>query len=154
MKKYLPYIIVGVPAIIGILFIVKAIRRKKEGQLDMPTTDPNTGTQTPNGGGTTTPKKDFPIRRGSKGEIVKSVQIKLGGLTPDGDFGRLTEAKVKEFQKSKSLVADGVVGAKTWKALFGVEYPNTSIGGSAVGGLPTKPFATTKFPIDNSQLGI
>lgn len=154
MKKYLPYIIIGVPAIIGVLFIVKAMRKKKEEQLDMPTTDPNLGTQPPSGGGTTTPQKEFPLRRGSKGDIVKSVQIKLGGLSVDGDFGRLTEAKVKEFQKANSLVADGVVGSKTWKALFGVDYPAISISGGRVGGLANNPYATTKFPVDNSQLGI
>jgi len=151
-KKIIPYIIVGVPILIGVLFLIKARKNKKANAEE--NKDTPSGEQPSSGGDTPTPKKDFPLRRGSKGDIVKSVQIKLGGLTPDGDFGRLTEAKVKEFQKSKSLVADGVVGAKTWKALFGVEYPNTSIGGSAVGGLSTKPFATTKFPIDNSQLGI
>jgi peptidoglycan hydrolase-like protein with peptidoglycan-binding domain len=153
MKKYMPYIIIGVPALIGVLFIVKAMRRKNE-ELKVDDNQNTNTTDTQGGGGTTTPKKDFPLRRGSKGDLVKSVQIKLGGLTADGDFGKLTEAKVKEFQKANSLVADGVVGAKTWKALFGVDYPAISISGGRVGGLKNNPYATTKFPVDNSQLGI
>ena len=150
MKKYMPYIIIGVPLLIGVMFVAKAMRRKKDEQLDIPT--PETPTpETPSGGGTTTPKKDFPLRRGSKGELVRTIQIKLGGLTVDGDFGRLTEAKVKEFQRSKGLTADGIVGKLTWKALFGVEYPNTSLGGSARNPMTN---VTTKFPVDNSQLGL
>lgn len=157
MKKYMPYIIIGVPALIGVLFIVKAMRRKKEEQLDMPTPETPSGTQTPSGGGTTTPKKDFPLRRGSKGELVKTIQAKLGGLVVDGDFGKKTEAKVKEFQASKGLVVDGVFGSLTWKALFGVEYPNTmgiGQGKSPQNFVAGSPYTTTKFPVDNSQLGL
>lgn len=35
-------------------------------------------------------------------------------LMPDGIFGPLTEEAVKDFQKSHGLIADGIVGAKTW----------------------------------------
>ena len=64
------------------------------------------------------------IRRGSKGEDVKYVQTilyklgyNLGSYGIDGDFGRATEAAVKEFQRDHGLNADGVVGPLTYEAL-------------------------------------
>ena len=53
------------------------------------------------------------IRKGSRGNDVKRLQTYLH-LMADGIFGSLTEEAVKEFQKSHGLVADGIVGAKTW----------------------------------------
>ena len=41
--------------------------------------------------------------------------------SPDGKFGPLTEEAVKEFQKAHGLVADGIVGEKTWAALKAAE---------------------------------
>lgn len=59
------------------------------------------------------------LRKGSKGEDVKYLQTKLGGLTVDGDFGPKTDAAVRAFQKAKGLVVDGIVGAYSWRALEG-----------------------------------
>ncbi|MFC6706584.1 peptidoglycan-binding protein [Flexivirga alba] len=59
------------------------------------------------------------VRYGSKGSYVKTVQQRLGGLAVDGVFGTRTLAKVKTFQRSHHLVADGIVGSLTWKALGG-----------------------------------
>ena len=56
------------------------------------------------------------IKKGSKGEAVKTLQRALG-ITIDGVFGVQTEAAVKEFQKAHNLAVDGIVGAKTWDAL-------------------------------------
>ena len=56
------------------------------------------------------------LKRGSRGEDVKTLQRKLN-LVADGIFGQLTEEAVREFQKSHSLAVDGIVGAKTWAAL-------------------------------------
>jgi hypothetical protein len=64
------------------------------------------------------------IRRGNKGEDVKYVQTilynlgyDLGSYGIDGDFGRATEAAVKEFQRDHKLNPDGVVGPLTYEAL-------------------------------------
>jgi len=79
----------------------------------------------PNGLGGDTPMPTHKtIRKGSTGPDVVYCQeclISLGyDLSPygaDGKFGNKTEAAVKTFQKSQGLVADGVVGPKTWEAL-------------------------------------
>ena len=39
-------------------------------------------------------------------------------LIEDGIFGSITEEAVKAFQKTNNLKADGVVGDKTWEAIF------------------------------------
>jgi N-acetyl-anhydromuramyl-L-alanine amidase AmpD len=57
------------------------------------------------------------LKKGSKGEEVKILQQALKITPVDGDFGAKTDTAVKAFQKSKGLVADGVVGNKTWEAL-------------------------------------
>ena len=58
------------------------------------------------------------IKLGSKGEDVKTLQKYLG-LTTDGNFGPLTDKKVKEWQKSKGLTPDGIVGPKSWAIILG-----------------------------------
>lgn len=62
------------------------------------------------------------LRLGSQGDDVKLLQELLNSygysLKVDGYFGIRTDAAVKQFQKSRGLVADGIVGAKTWNALL------------------------------------
>ena len=67
------------------------------------------------------------LRKGSKGESVKALQILLigydcscGKYGADGDFGGGTESAVKEFQDEHGLDRDGVVGPQTWAKLLGV----------------------------------
>ena len=57
------------------------------------------------------------LKIGSQGEDVKKLQSKLG-LKADGDFGPVTESKVKEWQAANNLTADGIVGDGTWGKLF------------------------------------
>ena len=56
------------------------------------------------------------LKFGSRGDEVKQLQTLLG-VEADGIFGKLTLAAVLGFQRKMSLVADGIVGVKTWKAL-------------------------------------
>ena len=64
------------------------------------------------------------LKRGNKGTYVKQLQTKLyslgydlGSYGVDGDFGKATEAAVKQFQKEHGLTEDGIVGEKTWAVL-------------------------------------
>ena len=70
------------------------------------------------------------FKKGSKGTNVKTLQQKLKDLgflngKVDGDFGPITQKAVKDFQKSKGLVVDGIVGPKTIEAL-GIKLNTTS----------------------------
>lgn len=63
------------------------------------------------------------LKKGCQGKDVKALQTELtkqGYLNDviDGEFGPKTLAAVKAFQKAKGLVVDGLVGKKTWTALF------------------------------------
>ena len=62
------------------------------------------------------------LRLNSKGDNVKYLQVILNyygyELKVDGFFGSKTEVAVKQFQKSRKLTVDGVVGSKTWNAML------------------------------------
>ena len=64
------------------------------------------------------------LRRGSKGDYVSELQTMLmkcgygvGSAGIDGDFGKMTEAAVQNFQRDNGLIVDGVCGPMTWDAL-------------------------------------
>jgi hypothetical protein len=59
------------------------------------------------------------LRVGSVGDPVRYLQgvmrVKLGyAIGVDGNFGNITQNFVKWFQASNALLADGIVGPKTW----------------------------------------
>jgi N-acetyl-anhydromuramyl-L-alanine amidase AmpD len=55
------------------------------------------------------------IRKGDRGpEVIKWQNILA--TTADGIFGKGTERLTVQFQKDNDLVADGIVGSKTWEA--------------------------------------
>lgn len=56
------------------------------------------------------------LKKGSVGDDVKTLQ-KILGVTVDGCFGSQTEAAVKKWQAAHGLVADGIVGPKTWATM-------------------------------------
>lgn len=63
------------------------------------------------------------LRKGSKGEQVKTLQRLLTAMgypcgAVDGSFGNNTLAGVKSFQKGNKLEVDGSVGTLTWTALL------------------------------------
>lgn len=71
------------------------------------------------------------LKKGSKGEDVKALQILLIGYGykmenngktygADGSFGAATEKALKAFQKDNGLKDDGVCGPKTWAKLLGL----------------------------------
>ncbi len=65
------------------------------------------------------------LKKGSKGEDVKKIQLALH-LTPDGIFGTKTEEAVKKFQEKNGLVIDGIVGEKTLSILLNMNTTTTS----------------------------
>ncbi|PSL41564.1 peptidoglycan hydrolase-like protein with peptidoglycan-binding domain [Planomicrobium soli] len=71
------------------------------------------------------PEHQFILREGSARIEVELLQWTLNqyGLPTavDGIFGPQTEKNVRQYQKDKGLKVDGIVGEKTWVALYG-EY--------------------------------
>ncbi len=57
--------------------------------------------------------------------LLQSLFIKAGyDIAADGAFGPMTETAVMDFQKKSKLVADGIVGQKTWRTLLSEEPEN------------------------------
>ncbi len=83
----------------------------------------------------------------SRGEAVSALQKYIGGLTVDGSYGPLTEARVKTYQKAKGMAVTGVTDAAVWKALM-ADHPvttTTTTSGSTVTSLATEftPYKST-----------
>lgn len=67
------------------------------------------------------------LKKGAKGEAVRALQILLmgrgyscGNSGADGIFGNDTDRAVRQYQKAKLLVADGIAGKNTFSALLGL----------------------------------
>ena len=59
------------------------------------------------------------LRIGARGNITKLMQQKIG-VAADGIFGNGTKQAVINYQKSKGLSVDGIVGRNTWRKLLGL----------------------------------
>lgn len=61
------------------------------------------------------------LQRGDRGDKVKQLQELLvrdgARLTPDGTFGRSTEAAIRDVQRRRRLAVDGIAGYDTLRAL-------------------------------------
>lgn len=111
--------------------IVAGARALKDQNPIKPTPDPKPQVPAPPTAPTKTGTGIFlpVLRRGSKGEAVKSMQVLLTGrgFKPgrwgaDGSFGGATERALKNFQASQGLAADGICDFNTWNnLLFGKE---------------------------------
>jgi peptidoglycan hydrolase-like protein with peptidoglycan-binding domain len=66
--------------------------------------------------GGATASSEVIVKRGDRGAAVRSIQRELGILA-DGIFGEQTERAVKRFQRGHDLVPDGIVGPLTRGAL-------------------------------------
>ncbi|MFD9339528.1 peptidoglycan-binding protein [Streptomyces sp. NPDC060028] len=95
---------------------------------------------TPGGGGT--PGMDDGVgtptlSRGSQGAAVEKLQRLLNAHVPDfqplavdGDFGSVTDERVREYQRRVEIEVDGVVGPQTWGMLTGGERAQEDAAGT------------------------
>ena len=64
--------------------------------------------------------------------ITKWIQNKLKSFgynrgAADGIFGQNTKNAVIAFQRAKGLIADGIVGPKTWSKLLGLSQSEKAV---------------------------
>lgn len=60
------------------------------------------------------------LKSGASGTWVKVLEVFLETMTDDGKYLSSEVQAVKAYQTSNKLSADGIVGPKTWAALFGI----------------------------------
>ncbi|MCL2373302.1 MAG: peptidoglycan-binding protein [Defluviitaleaceae bacterium] len=103
-----------------------------------PPPEPSVPPVTPPGG--IPPFPGTSIRVGARGDDVARIQRCLNqvmgaGLATDGAFGPLTQAAVINFQRSRGLNPDGIVGPITWGTLMPACYGGNSTMGEYPGTL-------------------
>lgn len=90
------------------------------------------------------------LQFGSTGSEVSKLQTCLRdqhkfSLVVDGVFGTNTETAVKQFQSTKNLKVDGIVGPLTWDALCGVGTANNTTFENAIANFPKDYDGTSSF---------
>lgn len=108
-NSIIPYLLFGIPILVGVYFIMKSLRGNNKKNDDVVSGDVKEENPNPpkkNNNATTSTDSDFPLKKGSKGTLVKQLQQALGGKSVlkkygvDGAFGSETEtALVKVFGK-------------------------------------------------------
>jgi len=69
------------------------------------------------------------LKTGATGAWVKVLEVLLETMTDDGRYLTAEKQAVKAYQTAKKLSVDGIVGPKTWAALFGVSTTVTTNNG-------------------------
>jgi len=132
-KKIMPYIIFGVPLLIGGFFLYKYLKSKKEAKgEDAPSNydksqDANVETKTRPDGNTSTSSsstKYFPLKKGSRGAKVKELQQAIlkydSKLLPkfgaDSDFGSETENAINTILGKTSIASQEEIDSIISKA--------------------------------------
>ena len=72
-------------------------------------------------------------KKNKKSVYSCAIQLLLGGLTVDGDYGSNTKKAVSAFQSANGLGADGVCGSKTWSMLIVGKTSSGSSSGTPAG---------------------
>ena len=127
-KNVLPYVIFGVPVVIGLYFVYKAIKNSKpkgkDADIDYdPKNNSNVDVKA-NGGTTPSVAKLFPLKKGSKGGKVLELQRAmlgyddtiLGKYRDDGDFGTTTETALQTILSKKTADSQDDIDAIVKKA--------------------------------------
>ncbi len=90
------------------------------------------------------------LKQGAKGNDVLVLQQRLNGhghtVAEDGDFGPNTASAVKQFQASRNLQVDGIVGFQTWAALEAESTPREEDIGDDSAVLSEKEKLVAKIP--------
>ena len=71
--------------------------------------------------------------KNKKSAYTCAIQLLLGGLTVDGDYGSKTKKAVAAFQSANKLTADGACGPKTWAVLIVGKTSSSSSSGTGEG---------------------
>ena len=92
-------------------------------QNQTPVQTPQNTTPTNNPLGNYSPNQAPILSYGSRGQAVRDVQTALSqqGLyngPVDGIYGPQTRAAVLSFQRSRNLIADGIIGPRTWDVMI------------------------------------
>lgn len=59
------------------------------------------------------------LRKGAVSDYVREVQREVA-CADDGEFGGITDAQVRDYQRTHGIEVDGVVGPQTYRAMMGV----------------------------------
>ena len=104
-------------------YIAEEVNRRLD-EAPVPEAKPDTNTKEPKESYTMNMRN---LSKGCKGEDVRALQILLigrgytcGSYGADGDFGRATDAAVRNYQRDHGLVVDGIVGPATMGSLLGL----------------------------------